>query len=39
MAVARRRRDFAMRNIPGVVGVPEKLVLADFRQVRLQEAA
>ena len=39
MAVARRRRDFAMRLIPGVVGVPEKLVVGDFRQVRFQEAA
>ena len=39
MAVARRRRDFAMRNISGVVGAPERLVVADFRQVQFQEAA
>jgi len=39
MAVARRRRDFAMRNIPGVVGVPQQLVVADFRKVQFQEAA
>ena len=39
MAIARRRRDFAMRNISGVVGVPERLVVTDFRQVQFQEAA